>query len=211
MFNLRPANPVTSLPTNTPPPPPNLTLTGITTILTRKCALLKAVLPGAKPGEQAKEESYILTEGQREGEIQVLRIDEQGGSVEVNDFGTILTLTFDKNGAKPSGPPGSIASPPGAPALANPGSGPTVPGLRPGMRIIPTRPPRMFATSAMSSPPPPAGANAPPNAAGEVLSPAALVPPAASPAPPPQSEAQLTPENQLLLMLQKEAANQNPN
>lgn len=100
-----------------PPPPPDptevakptalkITLTGITTILGNKRVLMKTPPPPGKPGEGPKtEQSYILTEGQREGDIEVLEIDDKAGSVKVNNAGTIQTLTFEKDGAKlPSTP-----------------------------------------------------------------------------------------------------------
>src|SRR5690242_1103292 len=70
-----------------PPPPPDpeaakappvkITLTGITTIIGKR-ALLKTPPPPSKPGETSKgEQSYILAEGQREGDIEVLEIDEK--------------------------------------------------------------------------------------------------------------------------------------
>jgi hypothetical protein len=98
------------------PPPPKIFLTGITTILGNKRALLKAT-PPPKPGESAKEQSFTLGEGQREGEIEVLEINEKAGSVKVNDYGTITTLDFDKDGVKVAGgippAPGGAAARPG--------------------------------------------------------------------------------------------------
>src|SRR5437660_1094780 len=68
-------------------PPPKITLTGITTILGYNLAFLKAQKPG-------KEQALMLTEGQRDGDVQVLEIDEKAGRVTVNNFGTVMTLTF---------------------------------------------------------------------------------------------------------------------
>jgi hypothetical protein len=101
------------------PPPPKVFLTGITTILGNKRALLKTT-PPAKPGEPAKEQSFTLGEGQRDGEIEVLEIDEKAGTVKVNDYGTITTLDFDKNGVKVAGGVPPAPGAPGAPA-ARPG------------------------------------------------------------------------------------------
>ena len=100
LFGLRPAvaSPGESA---TPPPPPKIFLTGITTILGNKRALLKVMLP-SRPGEPAREESYILTEGQREGNVEVVKIDERLGLVKVNDYGRELTLSFDKDGLRPT-------------------------------------------------------------------------------------------------------------
>lgn len=98
------------------PPPPKIFLTGITTILGNKRALLKTT-PPAKPGEPAKEQSFTLGEGQREGEIEVLEINEKACTVKVNDYGTITTLDFDKDGVKVAGgippAPGGAAARPG--------------------------------------------------------------------------------------------------
>jgi hypothetical protein len=98
------------------PPPPKIFLTGITTILGNKRALLKTT-PPPKPGEPAKEQSFTLGEGQREGEIEVLEINEKAGTVKVNDYGTITTLDFDKDGVKVAGgippAPGGAAARPG--------------------------------------------------------------------------------------------------
>src|SRR5690349_24775865 len=81
VFALKPPPPPPD-PEATKPPPVKITLTGITTILGNKRALMKAPAPPGKPGEPAKQEmSYILTVGQREGDIEVLDIDEVGGNV----------------------------------------------------------------------------------------------------------------------------------
>ena len=135
-FRLKPPPPVEP---QTPAlaPLPKLILTGITTILGNKRVLLKALPATNAPGQQAKEESLILTEGQREGNVEVLNIDENAGSVRVNNSGTIMTLTFEKDGAKLQSPP---PLPPGAPGL--PGvaiSNPAAPNSLP--TAVPTRTP----------------------------------------------------------------------
>ena len=111
-----------------------ITLTGMTTILGNKRVLMKTAPPPGKPGEPPKtEQFYILTEGQREGDIEVLEINEKAGSVKVNNAGTPMTLTFEKDGAKlPSTP---------APAVlgAQPNGAPPIPGL-PGARQLPQPP-----------------------------------------------------------------------
>jgi hypothetical protein len=132
-------------------PPPDLKLTGITSILGMKQALLKAQIP-ARPPQQAKEEFYILTEKQSEGDVEVIAIDEKAGTVKVNNHGTPQTLDFVNNGVKlPNA--ASLPVPPG------PGQAPMpimglqsslqagAPGRGMGMRQIPTRPVRMSTTS----------------------------------------------------------------
>src|SRR5436190_7649458 len=101
VFGLKPARSITE---NISPPvkdPPPITLTGITTILKTKRALLNVQSPG-KPIQ-----SFILAEGQREGDIEVVEIDAKAGSIKVNYAGTTVPLNFEKNGPK------LIASSPG--------------------------------------------------------------------------------------------------
>jgi hypothetical protein len=144
VFGLKPA-PKVDPPAPVPAPLPKLILTGITTILGNKLVLMKALPPTNAPGPAAKEESLILTEGQRQGNVEVLSIDEKAGSVRVNNSGTVVTLTFEKDGAKlPSTPPPPVpgfpyptntnplqpaalptAAPPASPAETNPRRRPT--------------------------------------------------------------------------------------
>ena len=117
VFGLRPP-PARTVDLPPPVPLPKITLTGITTILGNKRALMKVAPSGAKPGtEAAKEISLILTEGQRDSDVEVLQIDEKAGAVKVNNSGTVVTLTFEKDGAKlpPTAAPGAPGAP-GAPA-----------------------------------------------------------------------------------------------
>jgi hypothetical protein len=103
--------------TNNPPAGPKLYLTGITTILGNKLAMMQAQFPGAQ-GQPPREQSLMLAEGQREAGIEVRRIDEVRKTVEVDNSGTIMPLTFEKDGLKtPAAPPA-----PGATAAV------TVPG-----------------------------------------------------------------------------------
>ncbi len=119
-------------------PPVNLTLTGITTILGNKRVLMKSAPQPGKPGEAAKELSYILTEGQRDGEVEVLTIDEVRGAVKVRNAGVELTLTFEKNGSKlpatqaPAAPPPNVPTLPGA-IPARPAGAPPMPAATPAL------------------------------------------------------------------------------
>lgn len=151
LFGLRPPPP--AAPVTTPSPTlPKLLLTGITTILGNKRALMKTQPPaGSPPG--TKEQSLILTEGQREGPIEVLEINEHAGSVKVDNSGTVTTLTFEKDGPKlpaTPAPPAAAGMPPGLPTSTAPASGfgapvtnpPPAPGTTPGAFTLPTRTPR---------------------------------------------------------------------
>jgi hypothetical protein len=144
-------------------PPPKITLAGIATILGKKQALMTAQLP-AKPGETPKLSTYMLVEGQQDGEIEVLAIDEKAGVVKVKNHGTVQSLNFEKDGAKlPNTPAPAVALPPGGvpglpvpPPLATPG------GIRPtsvnpafsptGTRTIPTRSLRLPSSSGSVDP-----------------------------------------------------------
>src|SRR6266849_5834921 len=146
-FGLKPPPPP---PSNEPPKPPapKITLTGITTILGSKQALLTVQLP-PKPGEPAKQEPLILSEGERQGEVEVLEIDDVAYTIKVNDYGEVMTIALEKpkDSPKPNSPPGlspylSPYNPPGAPggnvppspAMYPPPTGAPVPGGQPGMR-----------------------------------------------------------------------------
>ena len=162
VFGLKPPPPLPK-PEDNKPPPAKITLTGITTILGNKRALMKVQVP-AKPGEPAKEQSYILTEGQRDGEIEVLEINELEGSVKVNESGLVTLLTFDKDGAKlPSTPPPAVpvaGAPPAGMAPANAyapatGSSPVTSfggAANTGLKAIPTRTLRLPTAGGVGAP-----------------------------------------------------------
>lgn len=151
VFSLKPPPPTADPAEANKPTALKITLTGITTILGNKRVLIKTAPPPGKPGAEPKtDQSYILTEGQREGDIEVLEIDEKLGSVKVNNAGTVQTLTFEKDGAKlPSTPAPAAPGMPGAPAaipglpVAHPASqpaslSPSTPSFQ-----LPTRVPRL--------------------------------------------------------------------
>lgn len=107
VFGLKPPPPPPD-PEANKPPPPKIILTGILSgsVFGGKRALMKTPPAPVKPGEKPKgEQYYILNEGQREGDIEVLDIDDKAGSVKVNNSGTVVTLTLEKDGQKlPSTP-----------------------------------------------------------------------------------------------------------
>lgn len=117
VFGLRPPPPP---PSNEPvrPPAPAVALTGITTISGKKLAFMNIQVP-PKAGETAKPgpQSFMLGEGEREGEIEVLEIDDKGGTVKLNDYGVITNVPFAKVPSTPSAPVNTAA----IPSLARPG------------------------------------------------------------------------------------------
>jgi hypothetical protein len=148
VFGLKPPPPPPS-PEDNKPPPPKIILTGITTILGNKRALLKFT-PPPKPGEPAKEQAFTLAEGEREGGLEVLEIDEKAATVKVNNYGTVATLDFESNGIKtPTAAPG-VPPQPGMPPAIRPGL--PMPGGVPGAVPMPARPLRMPGTGASVTP-----------------------------------------------------------
>jgi len=112
VFALRMPSPAIKDPPKSPPP--QVTLTGISTLLPRKCAMLRVRFP-PQPGKSAEERSYLLAEGEQSGQVKVLAIDEKSGTVKANICGTIMTLTFEQNGT-----PLPLASVPQLPAAPPP-------------------------------------------------------------------------------------------
>jgi hypothetical protein len=89
IFGLNPPQAVDAAPPGEPPP--KITPNGIMTILGKLQALFK-VAGTAKPGQPAKDEFYILSEGQRQDEIEVTHIDEKASLVTFNNHGTVQEL-----------------------------------------------------------------------------------------------------------------------
>jgi hypothetical protein len=86
-------------------------LTGITTIFRGKRALLKVDFPAKFP-EKAKQESYILAEGQRDGPIEVLEINDKKAEVKLVNSGAVSTITFDKTAPAPAPTPNPVVPQP---------------------------------------------------------------------------------------------------
>ncbi len=111
VFGLNPAP--TNDPTATPAePPPKITLNGIMSILGRLQALYK-VAGTAKAGQPPKDESYILGEGQRQDEIEVIQIDEKANLVTFNNHGTVQEIPLAKANASAGSTPTSAQGRPG--------------------------------------------------------------------------------------------------
>ena len=115
------------IPTNPPvdptpvEPPPKITPNGIMTIFGKLQALFNVAQP-AKAGQPAHDESYVLTEGEQQDDIEVTKIDEKGGVVTFNNHGVIQELPLvsgqASSGSAPAGGPaggGNGAPPPGFP------------------------------------------------------------------------------------------------
>ena len=115
-----------------PAPAMNVVLSGITTILGNKVALLQLPARAGRPGEPLRDEGFILTEGQREGLIEVIQIDERKGAVRILAAGAPMTLTFENNGPKlPSAAGGAAPGTPRIPSLPGPATARPFPGYTP--------------------------------------------------------------------------------
>jgi hypothetical protein len=88
VFGLNPPQAVVQTPGE---PPPKITPNGIMTIFGNRQVLFKVSIP-AKPGIPAKEDDYILGEGQRQDDIEVTQIDEKSGVVTFNNHGTVQEI-----------------------------------------------------------------------------------------------------------------------
>lgn len=76
----------------------------------------KPAAPGAPPPGQ--EPPLVIAEGDTLEGIQVVSIDEVSGTVNVNNNGQPLSLTFEKDGMKvPTGPAAPVAGVPGQPGI----------------------------------------------------------------------------------------------
>lgn len=203
LFALNPAAPPAKV---EPPAPvlPKITLTGITTILGRNLAIMKALFPGAA-GQPAKEQSYMLAEGQRDGDLEVLEVNDYAGTVKVKNFGTVMTLTFEKEMPKPAAPaPGAQLNATGTvPVATSISTNPLTPtgNYNTGKRIFPVPTPPL-PSSGGAIPPPITNINT--ATASPLANPTVLT------NPPPQASVQekpLTPEEQIALKeLEREAA-----
>jgi len=154
-FALKPPTPpVVAAPP--PAPPAGVELRGITTLLGRPQVLLNFKVPG-RPPEPPKDRSLVMDVGQREGDVEVLEINPDNGTVRFRNQGNEVSMNLKDNapkpqftasagvpgmppamGAVPSLPaaPGAIPAPAPAPAPStfspNPGTGAT-PAARPAL------------------------------------------------------------------------------
>lgn len=135
-FNLKPPTPPPS-PEANKPPPLKITLTGITTILGKKIAMMTA--PPEKPGTPP--ESFMLGEGEAQNDIEVIEINENAGVVKIKNHGVDEPLDFEHNGAKPAAAP-AMPGPMTMPGVM-PGSLPGVARPMPPLNGMPVRPIRM--------------------------------------------------------------------
>jgi hypothetical protein len=97
---------------------PKISPNGIMTIFGKLQVLFKV----ATPGQQQKELSYTMGEGERQDDIEVQKIDEKAALITFNNHGTIQTLELSTaaSGAAPS-PAGGMGGGPRATPMFRPG------------------------------------------------------------------------------------------
>ena len=125
VFALKPAPPAPPPPLSPDQLPQKIIPTAIVMAFGKKQAFFKTP-PSGKPGEAAKEASYMLSEGERAGDIEVLEINVDEHTFRVRNHGAEQQLDLLKDGMKPQGS-GAAAVPGGMPLAA--GTLPAVPNM----------------------------------------------------------------------------------
>ena len=124
VFALKPAPPPPSA-EPPPAPPQKIILTGIMNAWGKKQVFFKTP-PTGRPGEAAKETTYMLSEGERAGEIEVVEINVVAGTVKFKNHGQPDDRSLEKDGMKPQGGGGGAV--PGSMPMAA-GGFPAVPNM----------------------------------------------------------------------------------
>jgi hypothetical protein len=76
-----------------PDPPAKITPNGIMTLFGQLQVLFKVATP-PKPGEPAQDQSYVMSEGDRQDGIAVTKIDEQAGMITFDNHGVTQKLAL---------------------------------------------------------------------------------------------------------------------
>jgi len=120
------------VPTPSPEPPKTVKLSGIVSIIGPPRAMLVRQEPG-----QTKPDYLTLREGEKDGAVEIIRIDADAGEVEIVNGGVKKVLNFKDD--KPTGPAPAVAGIPGATSGAQPLGGvvrntpqPTASWIQPG-------------------------------------------------------------------------------
>jgi hypothetical protein len=101
-----------------PEPPSKIIPNGIMTIFGKVQVLFKVQEPG-RAGQPAKEQSYIMGEGERQDDIEVQKINEKAAAITFNNRGIVQTLELVKATASGGAPaPGGASAVPATPAAA---------------------------------------------------------------------------------------------
>ena len=117
------------IPTNPPPvdpgsliPKPKISPNGIMRLFGQLQVIFKVT--NNRPGQPPKEDSYVMGEGDRQDEIEVLKIDEKAASISFNNHGEVQELPLVASAPSAGGPAA-------APSGFAPSPGMTAPGMSP--------------------------------------------------------------------------------
>ena len=119
VFDLNPPQKIDTAPVVEAAPPPKITPNGIMDVFGHLQVFFK-VSESGKPGQPAKDNSYILSEGQGQDDVEVLKINEKDALVTFNNHGTVQELPLSSQSASP------------APAATG---NPNIPGFRPNVNV----------------------------------------------------------------------------
>ena len=178
----------TNAPVDTTPevPPPKITPNGIMTLFGKLQVLFK-VAGVAHPGQPPKDESYVLSEGDRQDDIEVQAIDEKSATITFDNHGVVQKLSLVA-GTASAGDAAPVATTFGSPGMPRPGMTPGAGGAPIGFggrfgrnRTLPASNP--------TPPSDPSAGDAPVNS--RIYNPGAITVPA---------EQQLSPEQQVILI-----------
>ena len=136
MFGLLPIPPAVPVSAEPPrDPPPKITPNGTMTIFGKLQALFKVSVKG-QAGQPPKDESYVLSEGERQDDIEVVKINQDDGIITFNNHGEIqpLPLVAASSTTTPAAAPGRPQLPRGA--GFNPGRPPGQVPFAPAQRDI---------------------------------------------------------------------------
>jgi len=128
---------VTPPPPVDPAPPPNVTLIGLSTLMSVPQAIV-VVKPPSMPGKPAPaEETYIMNQGERRGELELLRVNVKAGTAKIKLEGVESTISMRTNApmmraAAPT-PPGGVGAFPRPPAYTPPPPAGYAPPAQPGV------------------------------------------------------------------------------
>src|SRR6202012_1233769 len=95
---------------------PKITPNGIMTLFGKKQALYKVAVPG-KPGKPAQDQSYVMTEGEGEDGIEVVKIDDKADVITFNNHDTIQDLPLAEASNVSSASVPTPTGSPGAPGV----------------------------------------------------------------------------------------------
>lgn len=115
IFNLQPIPTNPPVEVKAPEPPSKIIPNGIINIFGKVQVLFKVQSP-ARLGQPAKEQSYVMGEGERQDEIEVKKIDEKNATITFDNHGIVQSLELVKatgggGGVPPTGSPGGAGVP----------------------------------------------------------------------------------------------------